>query len=44
MGTGWKIVKDFQGQPKHSQGGVDITISDSGVSMVAKILRPNTDY
>ena len=32
-GTGWKIVKDFQGKPKHSQGGVDITISDKGVSM-----------
>ena len=32
-GTGWKIVKDFKGQPKHSQGGVDITISDKGVSM-----------
>ena len=32
-GTGWKIVKDFKGQPKHSQGGVDISISDKGVSM-----------
>ena len=32
-GTNWKIVKDFKGQPKHSQGGVDITISDKGVSM-----------
>ena len=32
-GTDWKIVKDFKGQPKHSQGGVDITISDKGVSM-----------
>ena len=32
-GTGWKIVKDFKGQPKHSQGGVDITISDKGVTM-----------
>jgi hypothetical protein len=32
-GTSWKIVKDFKGQPKHSQGGVDISISDKGVSM-----------
>lgn len=32
-GTGWKIVKDFKGKPKHSQGGVDITISNKGVSM-----------
>lgn len=32
-GTGWKIVKDFKGKPKHSQGGVDITISDNGISM-----------
>ena len=32
-GTNWKIVKDFKGQPKHSQGGVDITISDKGVTM-----------
>ena len=32
-GTNWKIVKDFKGMPKHSQGGVDITISDKGVSM-----------
>jgi hypothetical protein len=32
-GTGWKIVKDFKGKPKHNQGGVDITISDKGVSM-----------
>lgn len=32
-GTGWKIVKDFKGQPKHSNGGVDITISDKGVTM-----------
>ena len=32
-GTGWKMVKDFQGQPKHSQGGVDISISNKGVSM-----------
>jgi hypothetical protein len=32
-GTGWKIVKDFNGQPKHSNGGVDITISDKGVTM-----------
>ena len=32
-GTGWKIVKDFKGQPKHSQGGVDITISNKGVNM-----------
>jgi hypothetical protein len=32
VGTNWKIVKDFKGQPKHSQGGVDITISNSGVS------------
>lgn len=32
-GTGWKIVKDFKGKPKHSQGGVDITISDKGVTM-----------
>ena len=32
-GTGWKIVKDFKGQLKHSQGGVDITISDKGVTM-----------
>ena len=32
-GTGWKIVKDFKGKPKHSYGGVDITISDKGVSM-----------
>jgi hypothetical protein len=32
-GTGWKIVKDFKGQPKHSQGGVDIIISDKGVTI-----------
>ena len=32
-GTDWKIVKDFKGQPKHSNGGVDITISDKGVTM-----------
>ena len=32
-GTGWKIVKDFKGQPKHSNGGVDITISDKGVTI-----------
>ena len=32
-GTNWKIVKDFKGQPKHSQGGVDIIISNEGVSM-----------
>ena len=32
-GTNWKIVKDFKGKPKHSQGGVDITISNDGVSM-----------
>lgn len=32
-GTNWKIVKDFKGQPKHSQGGVDITISNDGVKM-----------
>ena len=32
-GTDWKIVKDFKGKPKHSNGGVDITISDKGVSM-----------
>jgi len=32
-GTNWKIVKDFKGEPKHSQGGVDITISDKGVTM-----------
>ncbi len=32
-GTRWTMVKDFKGQPKHSQGGVDITISDKGVSM-----------
>ena len=32
-GTGWKIVKDFKGKPKHSNGGVDITISDKGVTM-----------
>jgi hypothetical protein len=32
-GTNWKIVKDFKGMPKHSQGGVDITISENGVSM-----------
>ena len=32
-GTDWKIVKDFKGKPKHSQGGVDITISNDGVSM-----------
>lgn len=29
-GTGWKIVKDFKGKPKHSQGGYDITIKDNG--------------
>ena len=33
QGSKWKIVKDFKGQPKHSQGGVDISISSSGVSM-----------
>ena len=32
-GADWKIVKDFKGQPKHSNGGVDITISDKGVTM-----------
>ena len=32
-GTDWKIVKDFKGKPKHSNGGVDITISDKGVSI-----------
>ena len=32
-GSDWKIVKDFKGQPKHSQGGVDIAISDKGVTM-----------
>jgi len=32
-GTNWKMVKDFKGHPKHSQGGVDISISNSGVSM-----------
>ena len=32
-GTDWKIVKDFKGKPKHNQGGVDISISDKGVSM-----------
>jgi hypothetical protein len=32
-GTGWKIVKDFKGKPKHSNGGVDITVSDKGVTM-----------
>lgn len=32
-GTNWKIVKDFKGQPKHSHGGVDITISDKGITM-----------
>lgn len=32
-GTNWRVVKDFQGYPKHSQGGVDISISDKGVSM-----------
>jgi hypothetical protein len=32
-GSNLKIVKDFKGQPKHSQGGVDISISDAGVSM-----------
>jgi hypothetical protein len=32
-GTNWKIVKDFKGQPKHSQGGVDISIGSDGVKM-----------
>ena len=32
-GTNWTIVKDFKGQPKHSQGGVDIIISNEGVAM-----------
>ncbi|HOC41199.1 MAG TPA: hypothetical protein PKK38_07425, partial [Bacteroidales bacterium] len=32
-GTDWKIVKDFKGKPKHSNGGVDITISDKGVTI-----------
>lgn len=32
-GSDWKIVKDFKGKPKHSNGGVDITISDKGVTM-----------
>ncbi len=32
-GTGWKIVKDFKNMPTHLHGGVDITISDKGVSM-----------
>ena len=32
-GTDWKIVKDFKGKPKHSNGGVDITISDKGITM-----------
>ena len=31
-GTDWKIVKDFKGQPKHSQGGVDIKIGKNGFS------------
>jgi hypothetical protein len=30
-GTNWSIAKDFSGKPKHSQGGVDISISDGGV-------------
>lgn len=33
VGTEWKLVKDFKGLPKHSQGGVDIVISNSGVSI-----------
>jgi hypothetical protein len=32
-GSNWKIVKDFNGYPKHSQGGVDISISNDGVSI-----------
>ena len=32
-GTKWKIAKDFRGHPKHTQGGVDITLSKSGVTM-----------
>ena len=32
-GTNWTIVKDFKGMPKHSQGGVDITIGKDGVTM-----------
>lgn len=32
-GTNWRIVKDFKGKPKHSQGGVDITISNKGVNI-----------
>jgi len=32
-GSNWVIVKDFKGQPKHSQGGVDISIADNKVSI-----------
>lgn len=32
-GSNWKIVKDFKGQPKHSQGGVDITVSNNGINI-----------
>lgn len=32
-GTNWKVSRDFKGKPKHNQGGVDITISNKGVSM-----------
>ena len=30
-GTNWKVVKDFDGMPKHEQGGVNITIESKGV-------------
>ena len=45
-GTDWKIVKDFKGKPKHSNGGVDITISDKGVTMRrgVKILKLSMVY
>jgi hypothetical protein len=32
-GTNWQLVKDFKGSPKHSQGGVDITVSSAGINM-----------
>lgn len=33
-GTKWEIVKDFNGMPKHSQGGVDIMLTDNGVRII----------
>jgi hypothetical protein len=32
-GTNWKLVKDFKGKPKHSEGGVDIELTNKGVTI-----------